>query len=85
MKTLTFLIAATFAAIPVTASAASVNERIAVERFKAADANKDGKLTKAEAKNGMPRIHANFDRIDTAKRGFLTLAQIKAVIAAVSN
>lgn len=47
-------------------------------RFATADKDKNGKLTKAEAKDGMPRIYANFDRIDAAKRGFLTLDQIKA-------
>lgn len=53
----------------------------AVERFKAADKNGDGKLTLEEAKAGMPRIAANFDRIDTEKKGYLTLEQVKAVAA----
>lgn len=51
-------------------------------RFASADTNHDGKLTKAEAKDGMPRIYANFDRIDAARRGYLTLDQIKAAAAA---
>ena len=49
--------------------------------FKAADKNKDGKLTKAGAKNGMPRIFANYDAIDAARRGFVTLDQIKTAVA----
>lgn len=85
MKAFTLLIAASLAAIPANALAESVNERMAEDRYRAADADKDGKLTKAEAKAGMPRIHANFDRIDAAKRGYLTLAQVKAAVAAATN
>lgn len=53
----------------------------AVARFKAADKNGDGKLTLEEAKSGMPRIAQNFDKLDTEKKGYLTLEQIKAVAA----
>lgn len=52
-------------------------------KFKASDKNKDGKLTKQEAKDGgMTRIASNFSRIDTDKDGFLTLAQLEAQLAA---
>jgi Ca2+-binding EF-hand superfamily protein len=51
------------------------------ERFKAADKNGDGKLTLEEAKAGMPRVAANFDRVDTDKRGYITLEQIKKMAA----
>jgi hypothetical protein len=51
------------------------------ERFKAANKKGDGKLTLEEAKAGMPRIAANFDRIDTEKRGYVTLEQIKKLAA----
>lgn len=54
-------------------------------RFKTADANKDGKLSKAEAKAKMPRIYNNFDRIDTDKDGFVTLDQIKAAVSAAQR
>jgi sterol desaturase/sphingolipid hydroxylase (fatty acid hydroxylase superfamily) len=47
-------------------------------RFKRADTNKDGKLTKEEAKGVMPRVHDNFDRIDSQKRGYVTLAEIES-------
>ncbi|NDY82072.1 EF-hand domain-containing protein [Orrella sp. NBD-18] len=53
----------------------------AIERFKAADKNGDGKLTLEEAKAGMPRIAANFDKLDTEKKGYLTLDQVKAAAA----
>jgi Ca2+-binding EF-hand superfamily protein len=46
------------------------------ERFNAADANHDGKLTREEAQK-MPRVASNFDAIDTDKRGYLTLDQIR--------
>lgn len=47
-------------------------------RFAAADKDHDGKLTKAEAEAGMPRVAKRFDAIDTAKTGSVTLDQIKA-------
>ena len=47
------------------------------KRFDAADANHDGKLTKDEAKAGMPRIAEHFDEIDTAHTGAITMADIE--------
>lgn len=85
MKLFNTLIAISLAAIPTLAVAESNYVRMAADRFQAADKDKDGKLTKAEAKAGMPRIHVNFDRLDTAKRGYLTLAQVKAAVAAASK
>ncbi|MGV0998116.1 MAG: EF-hand domain-containing protein [Fluviibacter sp.] len=46
--------------------------------FAAADKNHDGKLTLEEAQAGMPKVAANFDKIDTGKLGYVTLDQIKA-------
>jgi Ca2+-binding EF-hand superfamily protein len=48
------------------------------KRFVAADANGDGKLTKDEAKKGMPFVYKHFDEIDTAKKGEITMADIAA-------
>lgn len=48
------------------------------KRFAAADANGDGKLTRDEAKGKMPRVEKNFDAIDTAHTGAVTLADIEA-------
>lgn len=47
-------------------------------RFKAADKNNDACLTRQEADAGMPRIAKGFDKIDSAKKGCITLDQIKA-------
>ena len=49
------------------------------QHFAAADTNHDGQLTLAEAKQGMPKVAANFDKIDTAKKGYVTVEQIKAL------
>ena len=48
------------------------------ERFKKADANGDGKLTRAEAEaGGMRMVARNFDAIDTNKDGFVTPDEIR--------
>ena len=47
-------------------------------RFKSADKNGDGKLTLEEAKAGMPRVAQGFNSIDTEKKGYITLDQLKA-------
>lgn len=59
---------------PTTAEA----KALIAERFKAADVNHDGKLTRDEAKAGMPQVYANFDKIDGRKRGYVTQRQIGA-------
>lgn len=46
------------------------------QRFKAADTNNDGKLSKDEAKAGMPMVYEHFDEIDTAKSGAITMADL---------
>lgn len=52
------------------------------ERFAAADKDHDGKLTKAEAEAGMPRLAKHFDEVDTQKTGSVTLEQVKQYMAA---
>jgi Ca2+-binding EF-hand superfamily protein len=49
-----------------------------LQRFDKADANKDGKLTLAEAKTGMPQVAAVFTSLDTNKVGYLTKDQVAA-------
>lgn len=48
------------------------------KRFAAADANGDGRLTKEEAKGGMPMVYKHFDEIDAAHSGSVALADIAA-------
>lgn len=57
----------------------SFRDRQIDERFAAADKNQDGKLTLQEAKDGMPKVAANFDKIDTQQKGYVTVDQIKAM------
>jgi Ca2+-binding EF-hand superfamily protein len=46
------------------------------KRFATADTNHDGLLSREEAKAGMPFVHRNFDAIDTAKTGQVSMAEI---------
>ena len=46
-------------------------------RFATANTTHDGKLTKAQAAQGMPMVAQNFDQIDTQNAGYITLPQIE--------
>jgi hypothetical protein len=48
------------------------------KRFGGADTNVDGQLTREEAGTRMPWVAKNFDDIDTARKGTVTLAEIEA-------
>jgi hypothetical protein len=48
------------------------------ERFATADVNHDGKLTREEAETKMPMVARNFDQIDKAHKGYVTLDDIQA-------
>jgi len=47
-----------------------------VARFKAADLNGDGKITREEAEKGLPRVAMVWDKVDVDKRGYITLEQL---------
>ena len=47
-------------------------------RFAAANTTHDGKLTQPQAQAGMPMVARHFDEIDTARAGYVTLAQIES-------
>ncbi|BEU28444.1 EF-hand domain-containing protein [Paraburkholderia sp. 22B1P] len=47
----------------------------------AADVDHDGKLTRAEAQAGMPRVAAHFDEVDSARRSYIMLAQTEQYAA----
>ena len=63
-------------ATPVRADDASRNKEIQ-ERFAKCDVNRDGKLTRDEAKGCMPRIYDHFSRIDAQGKGYVTVAEIE--------
>lgn len=55
-----------------------LNKEIA-DRFASCDKDRDGKLTKQEAKGCMPRVYDRFSYIDTDNKGYVTVAQIQAL------
>ena len=79
-KNTLILVTCALAALPLNVSAdeASRNKEIA-ERFAKCDTNRDGKLTMNEAKGCMPRIYDHFSSIDTANKGYVTVAQIQTM------
>lgn len=52
------------------------------QRFAQADANKDGQVTREEAKGVMPRLFRNFERVDADHSGAVTMAEIQQAIPA---
>lgn len=48
------------------------------KRFGSADTNVDGQLSREEASAKMPWVSKNFDAIDTARKGSVTMAEIEA-------
>jgi len=50
----------------------------AAERFAAANTTHDGHLTEAQAKAGLPAVYRHFSDIDTAHKGYVTTADIRA-------
>lgn len=56
---------------------AEMQARVAV-RFKEADVNGDGRLSREEAQKGMPRLVRHFDRIDANHDGVVTLEELQA-------
>lgn len=78
MKLLTLIAALLIGSGIVNAQESSRDKEID-QRFALADKNKDGRLTLEEAKEGMPRIASNFSRIDVQNKGYVTLAEIKAI------
>jgi Ca2+-binding EF-hand superfamily protein len=80
VKNALILVACALSALPLNVSAdeASRNKEIS-ERFAKCDTNRDGKLTLAEAKGCMPRIYDHFSYIDTANKGYVTVAEIQTM------
>ena len=57
----------------------SVRNKEIADRFASCDKDRDGKLTKQEAKGCMPRVFGHFSDIDTDNKGYVTVAQIQAL------
>jgi hypothetical protein len=49
-----------------------------MERLKAADANGDGLISRAEAEKSLPRVAKNFDQIDANHDGQLSADEMRA-------
>lgn len=71
-------------AMPKAPTTAEAQAKIA-ERFKAADADHDGKLTREEAKVGMPGVYDHFDKIDRKKKGYATEKEIGSYWGAMTK
>lgn len=50
------------------------------ERFKKADRDGDGALSRVEAKDGMPMLERDFDRIDANSDGKITLEELRTAM-----
>jgi uncharacterized low-complexity protein len=76
-------------ATPMVASAQSApnlpappsNQAEVEARFKAADKNGDGKVTREEAEAGLPRVAMVWDKVDVDKKGYITLEQLLIISA----
>jgi Ca2+-binding EF-hand superfamily protein len=55
----------------------SVRNKEIADRFASCDKNRDGKLTRQEAKGCMPRVYEHFSYLDSENKGFVTVAQIQ--------
>ena len=55
----------------------SVRNKEIADRFASCDKNRDGKLTREEAKGCMPRVYEHFSYLDSENKGFVTVAQIQ--------
>lgn len=71
------------ASLPIQAQQSRVEQWLAKlpQRFALADTDKDGRLTREEARQGMPGIYKRFDQIDTAGRGWVTMEDIRRAVA----
>ncbi len=56
-----------------------------IERFQQADSNKDGRITKTEANGKMPRLHANFEKVDSDGDGYVTQQDIVSYITTIAG
>lgn len=55
------------------------------QKFEAADADHDGKLTPAEAKAGMPRVSEHYSEMDANQDGYVTKSEIVSTMVAMKE
>jgi phage-related tail fiber protein len=67
-------------ALVVPLAAAAQNSQDFKKRFQAADVDKDGKLTRAEAYAAFPLIPQYFDEIDMNRDGSITMVEVDAAM-----
>jgi Ca2+-binding EF-hand superfamily protein len=53
-------------------------KQAAIDAIKAADTNKDGLISRAEAEAGLPKVAKHFDQLDTNKDGQISADEFKA-------
>ena len=75
----TVLAAALLAALNLPVAGDNSRDEQIDEHFAAADTNPEGHRTPSEAEAGMPRVAANFTKIDADQSGTVTLAEIKVL------
>jgi len=80
LTTLTTVVASVVlgAAVAQAGEPKATHEKITQEQFKAADQDRDGSLTLAEAKAGTPTLAAEFSSVDTNKDGKVSADELKA-------
>jgi len=62
---------------PETLPSVPQSDQEVIARFKAADLNGDGKVTREEAEKGLPRVAMVWDKVDVDRRGYITLEQLQ--------
>jgi len=70
------LTAQVWSSSPGTLPSVPQSDQEVIARFKAADLNGDGKLTREEAEKGLPRVAMVWDKVDVDRRGYITLEQL---------
>ncbi len=57
-------------------------EQEMIARIKTADKNGDGKITREEAQQSLPRVAMAWENIDVDKKGYVTVDQLLMIVAA---
>jgi Ca2+-binding EF-hand superfamily protein len=78
MKSAKLILAVSLAVLGTAALADPGTPGKGLERFKAADTNADGMISREEARVALPKIYEHFDRIDANKDGQITFEELRA-------